>query len=294
MANQVTTAARPASAVNGKSLRLVLSRSELFALLFALTCANGLVAKALDTIRQSGWTEAAIGTFGISAIVWFACYAGLALVVRADGPGPGGREDACALDWIIAAAVLGLAAVPFGALSWAAQACLAIYVIQVSRRGSARSRGAWILLAVTVPMCWSRLLFAVLSRWILEADAILVSSVLGTERIGNTVRFAGEPDFFQIFPACSSLANMSLAILCWVTITQVTRHRAVPADTFWCALACFSVVVVNVARISLIGLHRDSFEIIHGPVGATIAAWIALGLMVGISLWSVRRDFVRV
>jgi exosortase/archaeosortase family protein len=179
-------------------------------------------------------------------------------------------------------------------LSWAAQACLAIYVVRVSKPRSARSRGAWILLAVTVPMCWSRLLFAVLSRWILEADAILVSSVLGTERIGNTVRFADEPDFFQIFPACSSLANMSLAILCWVTVAKVTRHRAVLADALWCAVACLSVVMVNVARISLIGLHRDSFELIHGPVGATIAAWIALGLMIGISLWSVRRDFVRV
>jgi hypothetical protein len=297
MTQQTATGAQEHEAVAGHRVRIAsalrLSRNELFALLFAVTCANGLVAKVLDAVRQLGWTDAVIGTFGISAVVWFACLSGLALVLRSEEASTERRDAVGGFDWIVAAAVLGLAAVPFGALSWSAQAGLAAYVIWVSAFGSARCRGAWIMLAVTVPMCWSRLLFAVLSRWILEADAVLVSTVIGSERSGNTVQFTDGSDFFQIFPACSSLANMSLAILCWVTLAKVTRHRTVPIDVVWCGLACASVVAVNVARISLIGLHRDAFELIHGPVGASIAAWTALALMIGISLWGVRRDLVR-
>jgi hypothetical protein len=39
-------------------------------------------------------------------------------------------------------------------------------------------------------MLWSRLVFAMLNDLILQADAILVSLIVGTERLGNTVGFA--------------------------------------------------------------------------------------------------------
>jgi exosortase/archaeosortase family protein len=264
------------------------SRNAYLGVLFVVCCANGLGAKAIDAVSQSGWSEALLGTFGISLVVWVACYAGLSLVLRP------GSETISPWDIAVGIGVLGLVVVPFGPLSWMALSALALYVIVTSEAQSFRRRGAWILLAVTVPMCWSRLLFAVLARWILEADAVLVSWMVGTERIGNTVQFSGRDDFFQIYPACSSLANMSLAVLCWATATQVVGHRASKTDILWCGLACVSVVVVNIARISLIGFNREHFGALHGPLGTAVASWITLFLMAGICYAGVRHDLKRV
>jgi hypothetical protein len=48
---------------------------------------------------------------------------------------------------------------------------------------------------------------------ILQPDAILVSLIVGTERLGNTVGFADSSGYLIILPRCSSLAAVSLAVL---------------------------------------------------------------------------------
>jgi hypothetical protein len=72
-------------------------------------------------------------------------------------------------------------------------------------------RGALILLAMTAPMLWSRLLFQIFAKPILNIDATLVSVLLGTDRSGNMVGFLDGSGYMIVLPACSSLANMSLA-----------------------------------------------------------------------------------
>ena len=57
-------------------------------------------------------------------------------------------------------------------------------------------------------MFLSRLVFAMLSDLILQADAILVSSIVGTERVGNTVGFADDSGYLVLFPVCSSPAPL--------------------------------------------------------------------------------------
>ena len=65
------------------------------------------------------------------------------------------------------------------------------------------------------------------------------------------VRFVHDGDYLVIFPSCSSLANMSLAFLCWITISEWVGHHRSVRDLGWCLLACGSVIVINVGRISL-------------------------------------------
>jgi exosortase/archaeosortase family protein len=267
-------------------LQSAVSRDEFFAGLFILCCTNGLTARAVEAVELHGWSEALLSTFNVSMLVWIACFAGISLVLRekAGKVGP--------LDLMVGAATLIAVAIPFGALSWMALTGSAIYLIWSSESGSSRNRGAWILLATTAPMCWTRLLFALLAKPILEADAILVSLMVGTERVGNMVRFAGYADFFQIYPACSSLANVSLALLCWVMVTKLVGHEWRRKDILWCGLACASVVAVNVIRVGLIGLHRDYFVMLHGPVGTAVAGWITLGLIAGICALGVKRELL--
>ena len=173
--------------------------------------------------------------------------------------------------------------------SWFALTGLAIYVIASSNAGSPMRRGALVFLAITVPMCWGPFFLHVFSRPFLWSDALFVSNLIGTEQIGNLVKFADGSGYFQIFPQCSSYHNMSLALLAWISVIQFVRHKSSPQDIFWCLLAVLSVLVVNVTRIALMGLYREHFDTIHG-FGSAIADLVSLSLISAFCILGVRRE----
>src|SRR5947207_3504097 len=224
------------------------TRGELFAGLYILGCANGLAAKMILSVHRLGWVDAAVGTFDVSVIVVIACFAGISLVL-ADKTG--GIHLA---DLAVAMVLLLIIALPIGAMSWLAVTMLSLYVLFFAQSTETQRRGAVILLAATVPMLWSRLTFDLFASFILGVDASLVGWMLGTHRNGSVVEFADHSGTLAVFPSCSSLAIVSLELLCWVTINASVRHEWRVQDIFWCLLACSSVVAVNVIRISLMGL----------------------------------------
>ena len=104
------------------------------------------------------------------------------------------------------------------------------------------------------------------------------------------VSFADGSGHMVVLPACSSLANMSLAFLCWVSITQWAEHRWSAWDILWSLLVCISVIAVNVTRISLMGLSHRHYDMIHGDLGDMVANFVMLTLMIGFSVLGVRRE----
>jgi exosortase/archaeosortase family protein len=95
-----------------------------------------------------------------------------------------------------------------------------------------------------------------------------------------------------ILPACSSLANVSLAFLCWVSVSQWLEHRPAWQDYLWCSLACASVVALNVARISIMGLSHWHYLTFHYGWGATAANAIILFFTVGFTALGCRRELL--
>jgi hypothetical protein len=190
-------------------------------------------------------------------------------------------------------------ALPIGALSWLAMTMLSLYLLARPQNLLARPqtaerppelRGAVILLAATVPMLWSRLVFDLFANFILSVDAALVSRLLGTYRDGNMVQFADHSGTLVIFSSCSSLANVSLALLCWVTISEFLGHQRRTEDVFWCLLACLSVVAVNVLRISAMGLSLANYQLLHSPPMEALLNITLLILMVSICVAGTRRE----
>src|SRR5262249_15558413 len=157
---------------------------------------------------------------------------------------------------------------PIVPLSWVAVAGLSLYILLLDdSASSARRSGAIILLALTVPMLWSRLLFQFFANIILSLDAAMVALVLGTERAGNTVGFADGSGYMVIAPTCTSFTNLSFVFLCWVSITQWAKHPWSAKDLLLLFVACVSVVIVNVVRIVVTGTSHRAFELIHGKAG---------------------------
>jgi hypothetical protein len=70
--------------VRGSILRATsgLHRGEYFAGLFIVGCASGLTSPIVHSIKEIGWADVLLTTFGISLIVWLSCIAGVFLILR--------------------------------------------------------------------------------------------------------------------------------------------------------------------------------------------------------------------
>jgi exosortase/archaeosortase family protein len=265
------------------ALQHSLPRNELFAGLYILACANGLLGRSIYTLNLEGWYGAVTG-FEINVIVLAACFAGVYLIAT------GSRDQIRTLDFVVALAFLGLVALPIYALSWVAVTGLSFYILLFANDGAERRRGALILLALSVPMLWSRLVFQFFARPLLELDAMMSAWLLGTERTGNLVRFADNSGYMLITPACASWANITFAFLCWVVVSQWVNHRWRSIDLLWLFLACASVVAVNVTRIALTGQSQENFQLIHSQYGELVEGPIFLCLIIGFSVIGARRE----
>src|SRR3954452_10712483 len=193
-------------------------RDDFFAILYIAGLPNRLLGTLIQSFQFSDW-EGALAGADINVIILLACFAGISLVFEKT------PEHVQPLDLVVALVVLILVALPIFPLSWVGVTVLSLYILLFANNNRERMRGALILLAITAPMLWSRFLLQIFAKPILDVDASLVSLLLGTPRTGNMVGFLDGSGYMIVLPACSSLANMSLALLCWVTITQWFGHR---------------------------------------------------------------------
>jgi hypothetical protein len=276
----------PPTHAGGWKVRQWVSRGELFAALLIIPCVNGLAGRVIEASRDLGWYALTAG-FNVSVIVWLAALGSIRLVLRTGG------GQITAIDLAAAATVLILTAIPVPKVSWMALTISSIYISRASLRGSATQRAALICLALTAPMLWGPALMHAYFQPFQWLDAWLISGVTGTERLGNLVQLANGPGYLMIGQACSSFHNISLAILASVTASQIVGGTRSLGQLGWCLLACASVLAVNVMRISLIGLHPNYYDVLHGPLGSTVANWLSMGLIAVICYFGVRRDLSR-
>lgn len=275
----------PSTRASARFPALQLSRGELFAGLYILGCVNGLLGRIIQTTNFDSIYAAVIGV-DLNAIVLFACIAGISAMFD------GERDEIRPIDLAVTGIFLALVALPIFPLSWLGVTGLSLYILLFARGGSDRWRGALILLALTVPMLWSRLFFQFFAKPILDVDATLVAWILGTHQMGNMVEFSDHSGYMIVLAPCSSLANMSLAFLCWVSITQWSGHKWSRTDILWSLLVCLSVITVNVTRISLMGFSQAHYHAIHGEWGDFVTNTVMLVLMVGISVIGCRREIL--
>jgi exosortase/archaeosortase family protein len=261
-------------------------RNEFFAGLYILGCANGLVGRSLYTFSLEGWTGAVAG-LEMNVIVLFACFVGVYLIASGNRDH---QERIRGWDLVVGLVFLGIVILPSYPLSWVAVTGLSLYILFFANDVSERRRSALVLLALAFPMLWSRLIFQLFARPLLELDATMVTWLLGTERIGTTVRFADNSGYMVISPACASWGNISYVFLCWIAVTQWANHRWSPKDLLWLSLACVSLVAVNVTRIAVTGLSYAHYETIHNQYGEAVLGTIGLCLIIGFTVLGSRRE----
>ncbi len=250
-----------------------LTRPYFFSGLVAVGFANGISEKVYRSVADSGLATAFFNTFEISIILWGAFFAALAVLFSIPAKEAPGRGD------IVVGLLAGLTFLaPVPALSWLGISLIAIHLRRTVGDDATR-RAAAIVFALTIPLFWTRLAFAAFSGTILHIDARLVGWMIGTVPVANVVPLADGSGSLFIAPACSSLANLSLVFVSAAVFVNLRSGRWTLSAIGWTAASALAVVAINITRISLIGLYPWEYELLHGPIGASVAGWLTFGVI---------------
>jgi len=243
-----------------------------------LLALNGFADTILGTFRQVGMVDGLLALAGVSAIAWFALFAALAI---AREPG----FDPCrTYDLPILALASFAALVPSSWIAALGLCALGLYLAASGDRETRSGRIALVLIALSGPLLWGRLIMVALSPALLTIDSQFVALLAGTEATGNTVRFAGDAGQFVVGIPCSSIHNISLAVVLWGTTVSLLKLRVDLRLAAFCVAAAVAMFLVNAVRLASIALLPAQFDTLHIGAGATAFGWasmIAAALIVG-------------
>lgn len=245
-------------------------RGSVFAAAGVLAALNAEAGQILSSLTFLSPVDAIAGLAGISAVIWAAMFAAWRIGTESRRRF-GGVADAGAL-----AAVVALSFLP---VSFAGQAGLLIcglYLLLTSPPRDAGRRVALVLLALTGPLIWGRILLNLFAKPILALDAHIVAAVIGTKVDGNVFDAASAGQRFVIGGLCSSVHNISLAIVLWTTAAMLFNIRI---DRRYVAVGLTMVLfmfALNIARLATIGLFPAYFVFLHFGTGAALFGWAGL------------------
>jgi exosortase/archaeosortase family protein len=251
----------------GNGWRTSVTRSDLYCGLIVVGFANGISERISNAIDRDGVVVALFNSFDVSVVMWAAGLVALSLLSRSE------RQPARGTDFAIAGVASAAFLMPIPSLSWLAFTGIAVYLAYSPISPPRMRRAAAVLGAMTIPMLWARILLATVSEYLLAADAKLVSWIVGTESNGNSIPFADGTGVLFLEPACSSLTNLSLVLLCGVVLVKAYDCAWSKRTAATILMACCAAIAINVIRISFIGVLPRYYDLIHGQVGATLAGW---------------------
>lgn len=253
-----------------------------FAFAGALAVLNALADPILSSLRGLGLFGTLLSLAGISAVVWFALFAVLRIACD-----PESLETACPrwyrADPFVLMPIVALTLFP---APWpAAVAVFATggWLIATARDGRSR-RIALVLLALSGPLLWGRVILTLFAPALLALDGHIVGALAGTEATGNTVGFVGKGARFIIGGPCSSVHNISLAILLWSSIVALLDLRVDRPLIVAGVVAMAGMFALNIVRLTAIAYFPADFDSLHLGTGATLFSWAGLllaGLIVG-------------
>ncbi len=257
-------------------------RRELYFWISLICVSNALLRYIVFAFKIYDPYGAVFSGFNLSSIIWFALIWALYLLFPT-------RSQMCTrLDYIFAALSLIFALLPMEHVGWIGVGIAGI-AMWVRSDGDVKQRTAGKLLAaVTVPQLWSKIVFSILSKYIIVFDATLVSQITRTSRIGNLVAIPDGSGYLLIEGPCSSFANISLAYLGWVMALMYFGLRRSTRMYLYFLFIVLQIVIVNTIRIALIGYFPRQYELIHGEVGSTIIGWVYVIVIFGTCAWAAR------
>jgi hypothetical protein len=251
------------------------TRRELFIWFSAILVATKFFQSVLQVSGLSVQDHLLIQAAGIGAFQFLAWFAVFYLLARAPSVAPATHQDFAVIGLLGVLNIVlgGISVVPAQREIWIVATLAAIYIFWTSAKASHERAAATVLLALCAQSLWGPVLFSLFALDLLRGDAVLVGTILDVTRSGytwheNIVETQGHA--IEIYGNCSSFHNVSLSILCWVTLTKLNRLTWIPSDFIFGVAACVVMIAVNVARLYVAALSYASFEYWHNGFGAHI------------------------
>ena len=263
-----------------------IGRNGLIFAVALLGAANATLRPVIASIEELGWLESAGLAFGVNPAVWVALI--LALVgLHARGHVPlTGRDLALA-----GTALLGLT-IPSATISWLVVAAYALALVFDTRLDPTQRTAALILAVTALRAPLISAAMNLLNEPLLAFDAVLAASALapfmeGVYAEGNLL-LGPDGARLVILTSCSSLANLSYALLFWFAVSRTLMPRMERRAWLAGAVIACALVIQNVARLALMATSDAGYEIIHGPSGRLFFELLMLFMVTGITLLGVR------
>ena len=219
---------------------------------------------------------------------YLAWYAVFSLLLAADR---GHSATLLDIGVVLSAALLNV--LPFHLGTWLPATLVGLYLATVRPRDAKLAAAATVLLALAFNAYWGPKLFDLLAYYILRADAVFVGMLLSSTQPGMSWEgtIIGNPQGHNVFiySPCSSFHNISLGLLCWVSLTKLVRTSWVRADLAIALLVCAAVIALNATRLYLMALSPEHYSYWHGGMGEQLIAWATTAVVLLISLWGAVR-----
>jgi hypothetical protein len=216
-----------------------------------------------DRVDAGG--PAALGTFEL-----FGAFASLYLLSKSR------IGDASVLDWIACAFILSLAGIGFAGFSIT---LFALYLVVRDADGPETKAAGAVAAAVAVQALWAPMIFSKLSFLFLEIDAgvvgWLISLIIPGASWSGVVVSTPSGHEVVITAACASFHNLSLASLCWVTLTMLHRPYWVRNDIYTGLVAALIQFGFNVWRLTFVCFSLPMYEFWHEGLGKHIFSAVA-------------------
>lgn len=216
--------------------------------------------------------EALVSDFlAIGIFQYLAWYVVFRLLVSSDR-----APEARSRDFLIIAALCLPIFLPTSKMVWVAATGIALY-LWLFNQGDPKVRAAGIVLAaLSVQELWGHIFFNLVTFPLLRAETACVGTLLEAVRPGTIWHdnaITGPNGYgIVIINSCSSFHNLSLAMLCWLTVSML-RHQDWRVRDFVIGGAIgVTMILFNVVRICLMAWNIDLYHYWHDGIGAEMYA----------------------
>jgi exosortase/archaeosortase family protein len=254
-----------------------LRRREIFTWVVVILLLNQLLYQIKEdwsaTLERLIYDLGAIGVFQLMA--WYVVFG----LLRDSNPVSVARWR----DLLVSAALCLLLLLPMSRAIWVAALGIAIYLF-IFNDGDPRLRAAATVLAgLSIQQYWGHIFFNLVAFPLLRAETAAVGTMLAAVRPGMVWQgnMITGPDGFGIvvYDPCSSFHNVSLAALCWLTVSRWRRLNQWRRDLMMLGVVAGTMILLNLVRLCLMAWTRDLYEYWHVGAGANMFA-VAASLIV--------------
>jgi exosortase/archaeosortase family protein len=246
------------------------ARPDLFAVVAAVAAVDGFAGKISTSFYRQPLLLTILDLGGVSAIVWFAIGSLFSIAHEAQIPTAPQRRDK-----IVAALVMILSFVPLNFAAAIGLLLNGLYLALTSPGRGVERRMAAVMIGLTGPLIWGRFLLALMGPALLGLDAKLAGFLANEPVHSNVVGLHGGGNLYVAL-GCSSVHNMSLAILLFVTLTQMMRLRYTRLMVMTGVLAALAMAVVNVLRLAALARFPQIFDLLHTGWGGSLFGALSL------------------